>query len=85
METLSSLFVSLDKKIPIAWIVLIFLVLLFIETRGIRKELEHVNKTLNNHITDTNKRIDRLSDRLDKQSEQFARLYELLLKEHKKP
>ena len=81
METLATLFSSLDKKIPIAWILLIIMIFMFIEIRGMAKDIDHINKTLTNHITDTNKKIDRISDRIDKQNDQFNRLYELLLRE----
>ena len=74
METLASLFSSLDKKIPIAWILLIFMILMFMEIRGMAKDISHINKILSNHITDTNQKIDRLTDRFDS-------LYELLLKD----
>ena len=55
----------------------------------IKSELKPIKELLANHITDTNKKIDRLtehfdklSDRLDKQSDQFNRFYEALLKEN---
>ena len=47
----------------------------------LRAEIAPIKAALDNHITDTNKKIDRLSDRIDKQNDQFNRLYELLLKE----
>ena len=81
METLTTLFSSLDKKIPIAWILLIIMIFMFIEIKGMGKDISHIEKTLTNHITDTNKKIDRLTDRIDKQGEQFNKLYELLLRD----
>ena len=53
-----------------------------------------IDQKLGNHITDTNKKIeilsgridkladrfDKMSDRLDRQSDQFCRLYEILIK-----
>ena len=64
------------------------MIFIVIEIRGMAKDIDHINKTLTNHITDTNKKIDRLSDRfdklsdrIDKQNDQFNRLYELLLKD----
>ena len=85
METLASLFSSLDKKIPIAWILLILMIFMFIEMRGMAKDIAHINKTLTNHITSTNKKIDDLrqetTTRFDKLNERFDRLYELLLKD----
>ena len=54
----------------------------------LKAEIAPIKVALDNHITDTNKKIDRLSDRIDKlsdrfdrQNDQFSRLYELLLKE----
>ena len=83
MDSLVNLFSSLDKKIPINWILLIFMVFLFIEFKGMAKDISHIQKDmakdishiqkdLENHIGDTNKKIDRLSERFD-------RLYEVLL------
>ncbi len=87
MESLVNLFSSLEKKIPVTWILLIFMVLLFIEFKGMAKDISHIQKDmakdishiqkdLENHIGDTNKKIDRLSDRFD-------RLYEVLLNKKK--
>ena len=78
METLATLFSSLDKKIPIAWILLILMIFMFIEIRGMAKDIDHIDKTLTNHITSTNKKIDDL--RKDT-NDQFSRLYELLLRQ----
>ena len=47
----------------------------------LKAEIAPIKIALENHITDTNKKIDRLTDRIDKQGEQFNRLYELLLKD----
>ena len=74
METLATLFSSLDKKIPIAWILLILLIFVVIK-------INSIDHKLSNHITDTNKKIEHLTNRFDKLSDRFDRLYELLLKE----
>ena len=85
METLASLFSSLDKKIPIAWILLILMIFIVIEIRGMAKDIDHIDKTLTNHITGTNQKIDDLmqetNSRFDKLNERFDSLYELLLKD----
>ena len=54
----------------------------------LKSQIQPIKGILTNHITDTNKKIDRLTDRIDKlndridkQSDQFNTLYELLLKE----
>ena len=51
------------------------------EITVIKAEITPIKEALDNHITDTNKKIDRLTDRIDKQGEQFNRLYELLLRD----
>ena len=43
-------------------------------------EIKHINKKLDNHITDTHKKIDRLSDRFDRLSDRFDNLYDHLIK-----
>ena len=40
-----------------------------------------IQKDLSNHITETNKKIEQLTNRFDKLSDRFDRLYELLLKD----
>ncbi len=50
----------------------------------INAKIESIQETLNNHITDTNKKIDRLSDRFDRLSVRFDKLYEILLKDKEK-
>ena len=46
-------------------------------------EVRHINQKLDNHITDTNKKIDKLSDRMDRQGDRFDRLYEFLIQDKK--
>ena len=45
------------------------------------KHEKNITALLTNHITDTNRKIDKLSDRIDDLSGRFDRLYELLLKD----
>ncbi len=47
----------------------------------LKAQIDPLKGLLTNHITDTNKKIDRLSDRFDKLSDRFDRLYEILLEE----
>ena len=44
-------------------------------------QIQPIKEILTNHITDTNKKIDQLSEQFSQLSERFDRLYELLLKE----
>ena len=46
-------------------------------------ETKHIRKDLSNHITDTNKKIEQLSYHIDKLSDRFDRLYELLIQDRK--
>ena len=77
MEAIVSLLTSLEKKIPVTWIVLVGVIYL-----GFK--VHQIDHKLGNHITDTNKKIEKLSDRFDKmsdrfdrQNDQFVRLYEI--------
>ena len=47
-------------------------------------KIDPINEKLGNHITDTNKKIDRLSEKVDRLSERFDKLYHHLLKEKDK-
>ena len=47
----------------------------------IKAEITPVKEALTNHITETNKKIEQLTNRFDKLSDRFDRLYELLLKD----
>ena len=47
----------------------------------LKAQIDPLKELLTNHITDTNKKIDRLSDRFDTLSDRFDRLYEILLEE----
>ena len=49
----------------------------------VKAQIEPINKKLDNHITETNKKIDLLSNRFENLSNRFDRLYELLLKDKK--
>ena len=91
METIGGLLSSLDKRIPVLWIVLVGVLYL-----GFK--VHQIDYKLGNHITDTNKKIetlsgridkladrfDKMSDRFDRQNDQFVRLYELVIKDKAK-
>ena len=54
----------------------------------LKAQIKPVKELLNNHISDTNKKIDQLSDRFDKQSDRFDRqsdrfdkLYDFLMQQ----
>ena len=86
METISSLLNSLDR--PLSWILLVLMIMMYVNQTGMAKDMSQINHKLDNHITDTNKKIEKLSDRFDKmsdrfdrQNDQFVRLYEILIKD----
>ena len=92
METIASFLSSVDKKAPLSWILLILIVLVLFNQTKMKQDISFIKTDLNNHITETNKKIDKHSDRLfetnkkiDKQREhfdtRFDRLYELLLQD----
>ena len=88
MESIISLFTVLEKviKTPLLLILFILMGYMFFQLHnmsndmkgikkditGITKDISQINAKLDNHIGDTNKKIERLSDRFD-------RLYEILL------
>ena len=81
MQTIGSLFQVLNQSLPIDLIVLGLLVYMLFKMNGMSKDINvlskdmmRIDQKLDNHITDTNKKIDNLSGRFD-------RLYELLLKD----
>ena len=76
MESIAGFFNSLKKETPIAWLLLIGMIYLSIEMR----QIDH---KLGNHITDTNKKIEYLTGRVDQLSDRFDRLYEVLIKSKK--
>ena len=91
METLVGALSALDKKVPINWILLIFMAfiaykMISIDNRMdrsiglIQKDIGHIQKDLGNHIGDTNKKIDRLSEDFRGLSSRFDDLYKILLK-----
>ena len=54
----------------------------------ISRDMKHIKEILNNHITDTNKKIDELridtNKKFDRLNDRFDRLYELLIKKERK-
>ena len=71
MDDLLKLILSYD--VPVLGI----LIYIVFKMNSMSKDISHIQKDLGNHIGDTNKKIDRLSDRFD-------RLYEFLLKKTSK-
>ena len=61
----------------IAWMI-------HVQISPVKKSVNDVKELLTNHITDTNKKIDKLSDRFDRQNDQFVRLYEILIRKENK-
>ena len=90
MQTIGTFLVSLNQSMPITLIVLAVVIYLAFK-------VHQIDHKLGNHITDTNKKIDKMSDRMDKmsdrfdklsdrfdrQNDQFVSLYNLLLKDKK--
>ena len=90
METIGSLFQVLNQSLPIDLIVLVLLIYMLFKMNGMSKDMGRIDQKLDNHITDTNKKIEKLADRFDKmsnrfdrQNDQFVRLYEILIKDKK--
>ena len=81
METIGGLISVVDKKVPVTWILLVLFVFMLLNQNAMSKDISQINHKLGNHITDTNKKIDNLSDRIDDLSGRFDRLYEILIKD----
>lgn len=77
METFISGLKVFGKSVPLGTVVILgFLVYQSQLIRYQGQQIKQINHKLDNHITETNKKIDRLSDRFD-------RLYEVLIKDKK--
>ncbi len=72
MEKITSFFILLEQGVLFSLILLILMGVMFFKLNGVSKDISQINAKLDNHIGDTNKKIERLSDRFD-------RLYETLL------
>ena len=92
MNTLFTNLLSNQTTTDILVLGVAFIVFFFFLRREFRHEIKTeiapIKATLDNHITETNKKIDqlssnfdKLSDRFDRQNDQFSRLYEILLKD----
>ena len=51
----------------------------------LRAGLEPIKEQLSNHVTDTDKKIDKLDRRIDKLDRKMDKLHDLLLKDRKQP
>ena len=76
MQTIGSLFQVLNQSLPIDLILLGLFIYMLFQMKGMSKDIMRIDQKLDNHITDTNKKIEKLSDRFD-------RLYEILIKDKK--
>ena len=81
MQTTGSLFQVLNQSLPIDLILLVLFVYMLFKMNGMSKDIMRIDQKLDNHITDTNKKIETLSGRINKLADRFDRLYELLLKD----
>ena len=71
METLVSLFSSLEKKIPISWISLIFMIFVVIKLNGMgiklngmAQDIHRIEKKLDVHISNSERKFEQLNTRL---------------------
>ena len=83
METIGSLLSALDKKKLQTPLLLVLLLVVIFQSY----EMRQIDHKLGNHITDTNRKIERLSERIDKLADRFEHLsvrfdglYQVLLK-----
>ncbi len=94
MQTIGSLFQVLNQGLPIDLILLVLFIYMLFKMNSMSKDIGRIDQKLDNHITDTNKKIDslkndmntkieKLSDRFEKLSDRFDRLYEILIKDKK--
>ena len=85
METIASFLSLLDK--PIIFVLLGLIIYIIFNQTKMKQDISFIKAELSNHITDTNKKIEKLSDRLERLREyfdsRFDRLYEVLLKDKK--
>ena len=75
MEILTKISAFFDGSIPFGVVAIIVYLALM------SRDIKQIQKDLRNHITETNKKIEHLTNRFDKISDRFDRLYEILLKE----
>ena len=78
MESLVSLFSSLDQETPLSWLVFLLLIFIAVKQTLMSKDVSNIQRNLDNHISDTNKKIDQLSSRFDN-------LYNILLEKKSPP
>ena len=75
METLGSLFSSLEKRIPLTWILLIVVIAMFVQMQiefngiaiklnGMSQDINRIEKTLDTHISNSDKKFEQLNTRL---------------------
>ena len=84
MQTTGSLFQVLNQSLPLDLIILGLLIYMLFKINILSKDIMRIDQKLDNHITDTNKKIETLSGRIDKLADRFDRLYEILIKDKKK-
>ena len=92
METLASFFSLLDRKVPISWILLGFMIFMSfkmnamnLKIKSISKDISQIQVNLGNHIGDTNKKIDRLSNRFDRLSDRIDGFIRIDFRRQKRP
>ena len=86
---LSAILAFFEQSMLIGMVgIIVYLTIISRDMKHIRETLKDIKGTLNNHITDTNKKIDELridtNNKIDRLSDRFDRLYELLIKKERK-
>ena len=81
MDFLIRVFNFIGDSVPMGTVIVIMVQL------SILWKIYYIEKGLNNHVTDTNKKIDNLDNKIERkferQDQKFDKLYEILLKEKK--
>ena len=78
MESLVSLFSSLDQETPLSWLVFLLLIFIAVKQTLMSKDISNYPGFFEYYISDTNKKIDQLSSRFDN-------LYNILLEKKNLP
>ena len=84
MNQLAGIISALENSLPVSLILIGAVIFLMFQIAGLAKDIKSIDEKLGNHIGDTNKKIDNLSNRIDTLSDRFDRLYEILLQDRTK-
>ena len=74
----------LVKAPPVNWVALVVVIYILVSVSSIEKDIKGIKENFDNHITETDERLEKLDDDIKQnfriQNERFDRLYEILLK-----